>query len=305
MPYTLLSLDRVLVRLLPGLIIDEKVKPSGQRVVYYGHFEGVTSNPKHEEWGNIVIKATQELAPTQIAYLQKEIELLNSINSRFYPKLLYNEVFTEHPDTEEKLTSRLFVTIEERIDAIPLSACTDRFSDEKAVCGLIIQLVEALSLLWEHERKIVHRDLKPDNILIKTDDSVIIIDLGIIREEGSVGLTNSLAPWGPCTPRYASPEQAKNDKRNISFKSDFFSLGIIAYELLTGQNPFITSPDVDRHTVLDNVINLKPKSTQKLGKSSESFSNLLDKMMAKEPYQRFRTLDSLKNALFSIQEGIK
>ncbi len=292
----------MLTKLLPGLVLEEKVKPSGQRVVFYCHFSGEAANPEYVKWSKVVLKASQELNPTQIAYLQKEIDILNNLKSHFYPKLHYNNVFTEDPDTEEKFSSRLFITIEERIDAVPLSACKDRFSTEKSVIDLLIKFVVALNMLWQHDKRIVHRDLKPDNILIKENGDVVIIDLGIMREEGAAGLTQTFAPWGPCSPPYASPEQARNDKRNISFKSDFFSLGIIAYELIATSNPFITRPKISGPEVLHNVIHLEPPSLEELGKASGPFSRLLEKMMAKEPYQRFRTVDSLMNNLLEIQE---
>lgn len=92
--------------------------------------------------------------------------------------------------------------------------------------------------IWNLKPARVHRDLKPANILVRDDNTICLIDLGIAREEGAKGNTLTYAQVGPCTPAYASPEQAKNDKQNITFKSDFFSIGIIIYELLSGSNPF-------------------------------------------------------------------
>lgn len=294
----------LLCRLLPGLVIEQAAKPSGQRIVYFCTFEGGGAKGKQIAWGKIVLKVAAELHPTQIAYLQKEIEILNSLESPNYPKLYYNDVFSEDPGTETRLAKRLFITIEERVDAQPLTICRNKFFDERSVLELLLKLVDALSLIWNHKKKLVHRDLKPDNILIKENNDVVIIDLGILREEGAVGLTKSYAFCGPCTPLYASPEQARNDKKNISFKSDLFSLGTIAYELMTGSNPYVSGPDDGVAEILENVVNMTPPSLKSLNKASDRFSNLLEKLMAKEPYQRHRSVEFLKADLQSIKEGL-
>lgn len=155
----------LLSNFFPGLVIEKVLKESGQRVVYFAHFkEGEALMKRQVSWGKVVLKATEELTAKQIAYLQKEIDILNSLESPFYPKLLFHKVFSTNPVTEDRLKKRLFVTIEERLDAKPLSEVKSRFKDEKSVLNLLEKLVKALSLLWEHENKLVHRDIKPENI---------------------------------------------------------------------------------------------------------------------------------------------
>lgn len=294
------NLEEILKRLFPGIEIDEKIKPSGQRSVYFCHFKE-SAEQKQINWGNCVIKITPELSARQIAYLQKEIEILNSLESSFYPTLYLDDVFSADPVTEEKFPKRLFITIEERIDALPLTQCKHLYTDETSVINFLFKMVDGLSLLWEHEKKLVHRDLKPDNILVKSNKDIVIIDLGILREEGTIGLTATFAPYGPCSPAYASPEQARNDRQNISFKSDFFSLGTIAYELIAGSNPFVTSEGISIDDVLENAIKLNPPTLYSLNKSSPEFSRLIAKMMEKELYKRHRTIDAIKADLLSLQ----
>jgi len=110
------ELQKLLIRLLPGLIIDATVKASGQRAVYFCHFEENDDSPEFFNWGNVVLKVAEELQPKEIAYLQNEILILNKLKSPYYPMLYYNEVFTHDPDTEDRLENRIFVTVEEKIE---------------------------------------------------------------------------------------------------------------------------------------------------------------------------------------------
>jgi serine/threonine-protein kinase len=274
-------------------------------LVYFCSFSTVTDVAAHADWhlwGPVVLKVSEDVHPSVIARLEKEIDILNTLNSKYYPRPYYYDVFSEDPVTEQRFSNRLFITIEERVDGAALTHCGDMYRDEQSVIRLLVQLVEGLRLLWEHPQKIVHRDLKPDNILIRPNGDPVIIDLGIVREEGSVGITVSHWHIGPCTPAYASPEQAKNEKRFISFKSDFFALGIIAYELLAA-HPFRHSENDPIDDVLGRVIDHQPPSLGSLRKASANFSGLVERLLSKEPYQRHRTVDNLVSDLSRLVRG--
>jgi len=295
-----------LKNIFPGLHIQELVPtPSSQRIVYFCNFEKDTLEPTQEEWniwGDVVLKVSQGIHPTIIARLEKEISILNSLESNFFPTLHYYNIFMEDPVTEEVFPDRLFITIENRIEGEPLLNCFDRYSSEKTVVHLLLQFVNALRLLWEHPQRIVHRDLKPANIIIKSNGDIVIIDLGLVREEGSPGLTVSFAPYGPCTPAYASPEQARNEKKFISFKSDFFALGIIIYQLLAGSHPFIKNESDIIDDVLERVVNYDPPTLANLGRASNEVSTLVERLMTKQPYQRHRTVDLLHADIIALQK---
>ena len=97
---------------------------------------------------------------------------------------------------------------------------------------------------YAHSRLVVHRDLKPDNILVAEDERgrpvVKLLDFGIAKllEGGHAGLTRTEGP--PLTPAYASPEQVAGEA--VSTATDVYSLGVVLYELLTGQRPYHPEP---------------------------------------------------------------
>jgi len=295
------ELRQLLQHFFPGIHIQQNLLPSGQRLVYFCRFVVDPETPAHwTEWGDVVLKISEDIHPTVIARLEKERDILNELKSPFFPTLLFYQVFTDDPLNDEKLPCRLFVTIEEKITGGPLSSCKTAFSQQQKAVSLLQQLIQGLKLLWEHPRRIVHRDLKPDNIIIRPDGTPVIIDLGIVREQGAAGVTGTYWNIGPCTPGYASPEQLRNEKRAIDFRSDQFALGVIAYELLSGVNPFRHADSDPIDVVIHRTLNETVSPLTTLGCASPRLSALIDAMIAKEAYRRPRTIESLVEQLAAI-----
>jgi hypothetical protein len=116
--------------------------------------------------------------------------------------------------------------------------CARVRADVQERVRLIIQICNAVDYL--HEHAIIHRDLKPSNILVTANGQVKLLDFGIARVQTVDGL---MAPDGPpdqrtmlLTPGYASPEQVQG--REITKRSDVYSIGAVLYELLTGRLPY-------------------------------------------------------------------
>ncbi|EGQ8054711.1 serine/threonine protein kinase [Vibrio parahaemolyticus] len=297
------ELRQFIKEIYANFVVKSIAKKSGQRVVYFGSFQELKgSQPGNAHlWGEVVLKISEATSRASVSYIQKEVEILKMLQDSHYPRLYFSEVITTDPSTEEPLSPIRFVSIEEKLVATPLSDKIYLYNSEKKVIDFLIKIVSALKGLWNHPKKLVHRDLKPDNILIKENDDIYIIDLGILREEGSAGVTNSLCSFGPCTPYYASPEQAINDKRNITFKSDLFSLGVIAYEMLSKHNPFHFSDESNYpDEVLERVCTHIPPPLDNLG-VSEELSNIIFKMMNKEPYKRYRTPEKILDELEKLR----
>jgi serine/threonine-protein kinase len=125
----------------------------------------------------------------------------------------------------------------EFVDGEPIDRwCAQRKSSLPDRIGLLLQAASAVA--WAHGRLVVHRDLKPSNILVNAVGQVRLVDFGIARmlEEQAAGELTQIGM--PFTPNYASPEQLRGTP--LTTATDVFSLGVVAYELLSGQRPWST-----------------------------------------------------------------
>ena len=152
----------------------------------------------------------------------------------------------------------------------------------------------ATGLAFAHERKIVHRDIKPANILVDKDGRVMVSDFGIARALEEVSMTASGMMVG--TPYYMSPEQCGGQK--VSPQSDQYSLGIMAFQMITGDVPFTADSMVGviQHHYMSPVPDI---STVREGMPKE----LLDIVycaLNKDPNDRFPTTKDMAVALDNI-----
>jgi len=147
------------------------------------------------------------------------------------------------------------------------------------------------ALQFAHERKVVHRDIKPANIMLTADDTVKITDFGTakILQFGTVQQTMHVMG----TPSYMSPEQVKG--RPVDGRSDIFSLGVMFYELLTGEKPF---PGQSVTTVIYKIVNEDPIPPRQLNPSIHpGLNDIVMRALAKEPEIRYQSCREMQEDL--------
>lgn len=180
------------------------------------------------------------------------------------------------------------IIFEEFIDAPDLEDIIESYhNDSTRVINLIKNIIEILSPVWKD--KIVHRDLKPKNIKILPNGTPVIMDFGIARDLSAESLT-ATGDTQPMSWDYASPEQFSNDKGSISYRTDFFSLGVIAYRLYYQTQPFGTTREeiAQKFTKGDNAIAL----TQ-----NDPLNNFFTSALSIDPSGRPRTIEMLLSTL--------
>jgi hypothetical protein len=156
----------------------------------------------------------------------------------------------------------------------------------------------ALALQAAHEKGIVHRDLNPTNILLTTDGEPILMDFGLARRQGSARLTRAGQVLG--TPGYLAPEQLSGVPEEQGPGCDIFSLGVILYELLTGELPFgRATPEVLLQVMTQEV---RPPSARRPG-ISPTLDAVCAKALNRNPQDRYRTMSELARAIRIILEA--
>ncbi|WP_295803328.1 serine/threonine-protein kinase [uncultured Microbulbifer sp.] len=156
----------------------------------------------------------------------------------------------------------------------------ERSPDLRQKLQLLRQICAGLSRA--HAAGIIHRDLKSENILIDSNGTVKITDFGIAKnsqEESNLTREQHIAgSWGAM-----SPEQAQG--KAIDHRSDLFALGVLAYRLLCGQNPF--GDNRSPYVIIDRVVNAPhPPAAKLCPELPAALSDLLDRLLAKKPQQR-------------------
>jgi serine/threonine protein kinase len=184
------------------------------------------------------------------------------------------------------------------IDGQPLDKLIN--PDELQPPQLVAVLVRKLALGMQkaHDAGVLHRDLKPSNIIIDNDGEPVLMDFGLAVQFGpsqQSRLTQTGTLLG--TPAYMSPEQVEGDPAHIGPPADIYSLGVILYEMLTGDVPFGGSVAA----VIGQIVTQQPLRPSELNpKVDRQLQSICLKAMAKQPDERYESMGDMARALSAV-----
>ena len=239
----------------------------------------------------VVLKIAHVRDETYLKRFEREVNAMAKINHAAVVTI-YNVGQT--PDGRPYMAMQYIRggTLRAKLD---LLAQQDALLTTDAVLELVIRIAEGLQAA--HLMGIIHRDLKPSNILLHDDGKPAIADFGIAALQMATTLTQRGATIG--TPHYMAPEQAKGQPAD--FRSDIYALGVILYELLIGDPPFIAE---NSQAVLFQHIN---QAAYPVGKRrpdlTSTTAKLVMRCLAKRPKDRYQDVASLLTALQQAREA--
>jgi serine/threonine protein kinase len=162
--------------------------------------------------------------------------------------------------------------------------------------SIVGQLTEALE--YAHQQHLVHRDIKPANIIVGAQDHVTLTDFGLVKAASSSKITGEGVAVG--TLKYMSPEQAVG--RELDYRSDLYSLGVVVYEMLTGRTPF--SGGTPYQTLHELIYEPPIRPSAVNPRVDPGVEEALLRALAKEPGSRFGRAGAFAQAL-ALASGLR
>jgi len=272
--------------ILPGYEIRKKLYEGERTLVFCGR--------KVEENHDVVIKvsAREFPKPDEINRYRREFELGNTVVS--------NRVIRYRDLVPYK---RGFAIVQEDFGGIGLAnLIPPRGMEAKQFLNIAVQLAEGLSAI--HGKDLIHKDIKPSNIVICPETSEVkYIDFGQSKPMAAPGKRESGNHEMHGTLAYMSPEQTGRMNLPIDYRTDFYSLGVTFFQLLTGELPFQSEDTLE---VIHAHIAKMPRPVHRLKEAIPAvISEIVLKLMAKAPEDRYQSGRGLKYDLELCQEELE
>ena len=237
-----------------------------------------------------VFKALDTRLGRQVALKILLPHVRSSTRSRFFQEaraaaqLNHPNIMAIHDMVEDYEQPFLVV---EYVDGAPLAKYIP--SSPETVVELGYQI--AMALAYAHQRQIIHRDIKPANIQVTSQQQIKIMDLGLALPPEAARVTAEGMIIG--TPAYLSPEQAQGQK--LDHRTDIYSLGVVLYEMITGQLPF-DADDISA-LLLQQVKQPAPPPRLLIPSLPVALEMVILKALEKHPSRRFQSCQTLADAL--------
>ncbi|MGD9678743.1 MAG: serine/threonine protein kinase, partial [Vulcanibacillus sp.] len=265
-----------------GIEIVKKFDKSGQKQVFL---------VRHISYGDIILKVVEG----KDERVRREISIVTNNNLENVPKIL--EIHEYNYNGEEG-----FYIFEEFIDGSTLSEILKK--GKLSIYNAIGLAESLLQTVYQLEKiGVVHRDIKPDNIIREKGGKWYLIDFGIARVLNMESLTLTEAHIGPHTPGYGAPELFQYSKKEIDNRADLFSIGVVLFEAVTGEHPFIRGDEININEVWYKTKTIMPKNIIIEGDIDMQFMSLIQTFMQKHVTRRPRNAEKALN-WFKIVKNI-